>query len=439
VLLIAEACNPEWVSIPLEGWSLYAALRKVADVHLVTQQRNREAIKRAGLVEGRDFTAINSEALVGPVNRAAVFLRGGKSVGWTTQMALMGLCYPYFEHLIWEHFGDDLANGAFDLVHRLTPVSPTVPSPIAAKCRRVGVPFVLGPLNGGIPWPKGFNKERLKEHELLSYVRDVYKLMPGYRQTLLSASTIMAGSRYTLSQVPPWAAKKACYVAENGIDPTRFDVVRTKRATKPLKVVYVGRLVPYKGADILLEAAEPLMRRGDVEVSILGDGPLMSELKQYARSHSLEGKVHLLGNVPHTKLRGILAEQDLFAFPSIREFGGAVVIEAMAVGVVPAVVNYGGPGELVTPETGVLVPLGHRPALIQAFREVFEGFVREPHRIDEMSPRARARALTEFTWDHKADQILAIYRSTLTARKATQPDPTETEMPETLPAMTQIA
>ena len=46
-LLIAEAANPEWVSIPLEGWSHSRAIARLCDAHLVTQVRNRDAILSA--------------------------------------------------------------------------------------------------------------------------------------------------------------------------------------------------------------------------------------------------------------------------------------------------------------------------------------------------------------------------------------------------------
>jgi glycogen synthase len=226
----------------------------VADVHLVTQVRNRNAIKSAGLVEGRDFTAIDSEAIARPMHRASTFLRMGKGKGWTTSTAINSLVYPYFEHLVWRRFGPDIQAGAFDIVHRVTPLSPTANSSLAVKCRRAGVPFVLGPLNGGVPWPKGFDAERRREREWLSYVRGIYKLNPARDAMFAATSAVLAGSLHTASEVPSVAQDRTIYVPENAIDPARFDFGsrQARPPNGPLRGAFVGRCVPYKGPDMVI-------------------------------------------------------------------------------------------------------------------------------------------------------------------------------------------
>ena len=259
VLLIAEACNPDWVSVPLVGWSHYDALRAVVDVHLVTHPRNRDALIKRGLVEGEDFTVIDNEHIARPMHRLATALRGGKGKGWTTVTALGWPAYWEFERLVWKRFGEELRQGRYDLVHRLTPLTPTMPSRLATKCKRVGVPFMLGPLNGGVPWPRGFDDRRRAEKEWLSYVRNAFKLLPGYRSTRRDASAIVVASRDTLAQMPASCRDRCIYIPENGIDPERFGLVRERVAQLPLRCVFLGRLVPYKGADLLIKASAELI------------------------------------------------------------------------------------------------------------------------------------------------------------------------------------
>src|SRR5437867_13180404 len=144
VLLIAEAANPEWVSVPLVGWSHARAIAEQVDAHLVTQARNRDAIRRAGYREGQDFTAIDSEAVASRVHRLANLLRGGTGKGWTAVTALESLTYWYFEKKLWERFGGPIREGEYDLVHRITSLSPTTPSHIVGKLRKLDVPLRPG-------------------------------------------------------------------------------------------------------------------------------------------------------------------------------------------------------------------------------------------------------------------------------------------------------
>lgn len=408
-LLIAEAANPEWVSVPLVGWSLAQAISKKTAAHIVTHVRNRDAIAKIGLTEGRDFTAIDSDAIARPLWRLGKLLRGKSGVGWTTSTAVAAFSYYYFEWLVWRRFGDAIRRGEFDVVHRITPLSPTIPSILAAKCRRAKVPFIVGPLNGGVPWPKGFDAARRKEREWLSYVRSAYKLLPAYRSTLASASAIIVGSRDTQRQIPGDFLGKIIYLPENAVDPERFSTRADVFQNLPLRACFVGRLVPYKGPDMLLEAAAPLLHSGKLHLDIVGDGPLMPALRSIVERQAFNGSVSLHGWVEHRKVQDVMRRSQLFVFPSIREFGGGVVLEAMALGLVPVVVDYAGPGELVSPEVGFKVPISGREEIISGLREVLIQLCERPGQLAELSDNARRHVATCFTWDSKATQIMEVY------------------------------
>lgn len=410
VLLIAEAANPDWVSVPLVGWSHARAISALVDAHVVTQVRNKEAIERTGWQDGREFTAIDSEDVAAPISRTNDWLRDKTGLGWTLTTALASVPYYRFEQKLWDRFGADIQAKRYDVVHRLTPLSPTIPSfVLATRCREAGVPFVWGPVNGGVPWPKGFAEVQHAEGEWLSYARNAHRLLPGYRRTRSDAAALIAGSVSAWEQFGQYQ-DKCVYIPENAIDPERFASSIQPPATPPYRVAFVGRLVPYKGADMLIEAAAPLIKRGALVVDIIGDGPEMGRLQSLVKQHGVSDGVLLEGWVPHEQLQDRLLKCQIFGFPSVREFGGGVVIEAMATGLVPVVVGYAGPNELVSEATGVRIPIGPRGDIVTELRAQLQALIDEPSRMAEMSRRARARVMASFTWSAKAKQVVEVYR-----------------------------
>src|SRR5262249_4458594 len=155
--------------------------------------------------------------------------------GWTTATAFSSLAYYSFELGVWWQFRTQLAARKFDLVHRITPISPTSPSIIARRLAKLGIPFVIGPLNGGVPWPKAFVDRQHTEREWLADFRQLHKLMPGYKATRRYSAAIIVGSKYTYGEVPLWAKHKCVYIPENGVDPARFNTARSRTASVPLR------------------------------------------------------------------------------------------------------------------------------------------------------------------------------------------------------------
>jgi glycosyltransferase involved in cell wall biosynthesis len=417
ILLIAEAANPEWTSVALIGWSLSCALAKVADVHLITQARNRDAIVRVGLVEGTDFSVVDNERYAYPLYKFSTRLGGPGVIGHTTVTALESLAYYSFESDLWRQFAGRLIAREFDLVHRVTPLTPVSQSIIAKRLAKHNIPFVIGPLNGGLPWPKSFIDRQHAEKDWLSHLRWAHKLLPYYGSTRRYSAALIAGSKHTYEDFPQWTREKCVYIPENGVDPERFKNPRTRSAGVPLRCAFIGRLIPLKGVDMLLEAANGFLKAKQLELHIIGDGPQRAFLETMVDQFDIRGNVHFHGWVPHVEIERTLRTCDFTAFPSIKDFGGAVVIESMALGVAPIVADYGGPSELVDDSTGIRVGFHDRQSLIDGIRHAIGNVIRSPKILDELGAAGRLKVEKTLTWEAKARQIVAVYDAVLTGAK----------------------
>ena len=104
-----------------------------------------------------------------------------------------------------------------------------------------------------------------------------------------------------------------------------------------------------------------------------------------------------------------MRQAEIFAFPSIRELGAGVVVEAMACGMACVVVDYGGPATLIDSDRGIKVSLGNLEHLVNSYTQELEYLVLDPDRVQALGTAAHHHALQHYTWDAKAQKTLEIY------------------------------
>lgn len=410
VLILADECNPEWPSLPIVGYKYARELSKLADVTLVTHVRNRENIEKAG--DGLDVVYLDTEWIARPMFRLARLLRGGEEVAWSTSMIMNYLPYLAFERAAWKRFRPVLRDGGFDIVHRITPMSPTLPSFMSVKNP---VPFVVGPLNGNLPWPAAFAAEQKREKEGLRRLRNLYKALPYAAPTQTRAAAVLYGFDHTRKDLGKVQPGRLVSFPEIGYDPAIFHAKECapagQRGQGRTEFLYAGRLVPYKLPELPIHAfaGSPALRRH--RLRILGEGPERARMEALVAEHGLQDCVVIEGRKTQAEVSEAMRAADVFVFPSIRELGAGVVIEAMACGTHCAVVDYGAPGALAAAGRGSCVPLGPFDALVDGFRDAMERCAEDPDATGKAAALGQGYAEAGFPWAEKGRRTLAIYRA----------------------------
>lgn len=415
ILILAEDCNPEWPSLPVVGFKFARALGKYCDVTVATHIRNKENIYKINnnLIQ---FKYIDNEYIASPMYKFGKILRGGTEVAWSTNMIMSYLPYVEFERQVLKTFRRELSSGAFDIVHRITPMSPTLPSYIAGRVRQ---PFVIGPLNGNLAWPKAFRLEQRREREGLRKLRDLYKYLPFARSTYRDAACVMAAFQHTIDDLDVADPAHIVPFPEIGFDREIFypDAAKTPYAgDRPYRFLFAGRLVPYKVAEAAVRAFVGSDRLRPHILHIVGDGPEGDRLTKMAADAGATDRILFEGSKSQAEVAAFMRRCDAFVFPSIRELGAGVVIEAMASGMVCLVTDYGAPGDLAANGRGVRVPLQPMEGLVRGYRAAMEACVTDPDGHAALARKALQYATTYYDWDAKASYTCRIYDALLSGK-----------------------
>ncbi|HXB92424.1 MAG TPA: glycosyltransferase family 4 protein, partial [Puia sp.] len=189
-------------------------------------------------------------------------------------------------------------------------------------------------------------------------------------------------------------------------------VIREKTGTR-FSALWVGRLLPRKGVEILLNTAK-LLRDENFELIMVGDGPLKEKTLAFIRDHQLEDTIKFLGWVDQRNIRQYYRSADIMLFLSYRDSSGTQIMEAFSQGVPVISFDQFGASLMINEEVGVKVPLGEDlDALQERTADSIRALIQHPDRVRTMSANALVFA-SRFTWENKMAAILKDIKPLLT-------------------------
>src|SRR5687767_4742022 len=213
ILVIGPDCNPESTATSLVGYSHAAALARLHEVTLVVRADYKEAVSRARA----SFASVEAISIPWLDRFYSWCIRRIFGYDYGSHV-LTAFNYPFclaFEWWAWRRLRRLIKGGDFDVVLRLLPVTSVLPSLFAFLLRKGPIPFVVGPINGGLPWPNGFTQAE-RQKEWITPLRNVYRFLPFARSTYRDASAIVAGSSRTWAEFDEYR-DKLFFLPENGI------------------------------------------------------------------------------------------------------------------------------------------------------------------------------------------------------------------------------
>ncbi|NTW28718.1 MAG: glycosyltransferase [Coriobacteriia bacterium] len=306
------------------------------------------------------------------------------------------------------------------------PIALSMPFALRAEMRRATPPDVM---HFHFPYPWGelsFLGARPNVPSVVLYHSDIVRqkrMLAAYRpflESFLDRVDLIIASSPNMVEHSEFLSSRAekCRVVNFGLHVENVaGTAETLARAEALKdqhpgrkiVLFVGRLIYYKGADVLVRA----MADVDADLVIIGKGPLEGELREVASAAGISGRISFLGPQTDDELSAWYHAADVFCLPSVArsEAFGLVQIEAHAAGtpVVSTNLTTGVPYANLDGVTGLTVPVGDALALAAALNRLLaDDALRE-----RLGRQAKERALTEFTIPRMVEQTLGVYREAI--------------------------
>ena len=411
VLLVAYACSPGRSSEPGHGWRLVCEAARRHDVWLVTYRGFKAAIER--------------ELAARPIPGLRVCyyrLPFESSDHWQLGLDRQGV-REQVHYYAWQVGARGLVRALcrqvdFDLAHHVTLVRYWSPSAAAAA----DAPFLWGPVGGGESAPRAFYHAFSLRGRLFEHARDWARRLahrdPLVLQTAAQSTLTLATTPETAAKVRMLADTPVDVVGSVALDETTIARLATVAAptADAQRFLSIGRLVHWKGFEFGLRAFAQVCTSGDPAMEnaaywIVGEGPERKRLERLAERAGIRDQVHFLGWAPPATVHRLLSQAHVVVHPSLHDSGGYATLEAMAAGRPVVCLDRGGPGQQVTPDTGIAVRADTPSQAVDGIAAAMRRLAADPTLREEMGRAGRRRITSHYSWRLHGQAMRARYAS----------------------------
>jgi len=402
ILMSAYACEPHQGSEPGVGWHWATRLARAGhQVRVLTRANNRGAIE----------SVLETNPV--PNLRFAYYDLPEWMCRWKNHAGLWARLY----YLWWQWGAYGVARrlcreARFDLVHHITFGVFRHPSFMAF----LGLPFVFGPVGGGESAPQPLRRTFPLRGYLFDLVRDianwVVRVDPLMAAVFRRSAATLCKTGETLQSIPPRFHDKCQVQVELGTDGRPAATRHRQREEGGFRLLYVGRLVYWKGLHLgLMAFARLLESHPGATLTVVGRGPDAAWFRDLAQRLDIEGSVNWVAHLEHAAVMRAYLHHDAFLFPSLHDSSGNVVLEALSSGLPVVCLDAGGPAVLVDPSCGFRIRPGMPQQVVEDLARALAALAGDRHLVRSMGEAARYRAHEHFSWARQVTRMERLYQS----------------------------
>lgn len=276
------------------------------------------------------------------------------------------------------------------------------------------VPFIWGPLGGGDCVPKSFLKILPKKERMIQSFRYFLKwssfMNPLVAYPSRKAKVILARTDDSAQTVPPKYRNKVKVILETAMAEEIFDIAVNKEKHDKIELMYAGRLIPIKNVMSLVEAVKLIPEKYNIHLTIVGRGKEKERLISHVKNNKLGNRVTFIDEVPREKVLEMLANADVYLFPSLHEGGSWALMEAMAAGLPVICLDCTGMHTITTEDSAIRIAPTEPKVFVKTMAEEICRLAEDEAYRNSIGEQARKRIWENFRWHDKAvfmDKLLA--------------------------------